>query len=70
VPQQGSIKSITSFQSANCASRVTHTHRLIAYNSAGKVIGDKKLSEQESPPQEIIPGTQGENIYKAVCSNW
>lgn len=70
VPQEASIKSLTSFQSANCASRVNRMHRLIAYNSAGIVIGDKKLSEQESPPRDFIPGTHGEEIYKAVCSNW
>ncbi len=70
VPQEGSIKSITSFQSTNCASRVKRMHRIIAYNSAGVVVADGKLSEQESTIQEIIPGTHGENIHKAVCSNW
>lgn len=70
VPQQDSVKSITSYQSANCASRVSRMHRVIAYNSAGIVIGEQKLSEQQSPPQEIIPGTIRGNIYKAICSNW
>ncbi len=70
VPFKGSIKSLTSFQSTNCASRVKRMHRVIAYNSAGVVVADGKLSEQESPLQEIIPGTNGDNIYKAVCSNW
>ena len=70
VPQQGSIKSLTAYQSVNCTSRVNRVHRLIAYNSAGVVVADGKLSEQESPLQEIIPGTNGDNIYKTVCSNW
>lgn len=70
VPQEGSIKSLTAYQSVNCTSRVRRTHRLIAYNSAGVVVADGKLSEQELPLQEIIPGTHGENLYKAVCSNW
>lgn len=70
VPLKGSIKSFTAYESVNCVNRVMRMHRVIAYNSAGVVVADGKLSEQESPLQEIIPGTHGENIYKAVCSNW
>lgn len=70
VPLQGSTKSITAYFSADCASQVNRMHWVIRYNSAGIVIADGKLSEQQSPLQEIISGTHKENVYEAVCSNW
>lgn len=70
VPLQDLVKSFTTYQSVNCVNRVIRMHRMIAYNSAGVVVADEKLSEQKSRPQEIVPGTHGDNIYKAVCSNW
>lgn len=70
VPQAGSIKSITSYNSVNCGSRVTRTYELIAYNAAGKAVLDDALGEQNFLIEEIVPGTQGETVYKTVCSNW
>ena len=70
VPLKGSIKSITSYQSVNCQTRITRTHRLIGYNVAGKVIADGNLTEKQLPPTTVVPGTNGDSVYKAVCYNY
>lgn len=69
VPQHGSIKSMTSYNSINCESQVMRTYELIAYNAAGKAVLDDGVGTQILIEQ-VIPGTQGETVYQAVCSNW
>lgn len=69
VPYKGVMKVGKTHNSVNCQNRIFRVSRMVAYDSAEKQLLDVNLTEKDYPPQEIVPGTALDQIYKTLCSN-
>ncbi|MEH2025142.1 surface-adhesin E family protein [Nostoc sp.] len=66
-PDETGVISTKSFDSTDCRNRTYRIRQLISYNNRGQVIFSMNDGDN-GPLNKFVPGTMGEEIFKAVCS--